>query len=60
MMVPEPFHGGSQDIEDKDFQTYDNFLHFVVICFFIIDIHGILLNRVVLKDFRSGQPDMIC
>jgi hypothetical protein len=59
VIVQESFHGSANDIEDKPFQTYDNFLHFAVICFIIIDVHDILRDRVVSKDFRSGQADMV-
>ena len=60
VIVRKSFHGGTDDVEDKNFQTYDNFPHFVVICFIIIEVHGIILQPVVSKDFHSGQPDMVC
>jgi len=47
IIVEKSFYGGADDIED--FQTYDDFLHFAVICFIIIEVHGILLQPVVSK-----------
>jgi hypothetical protein len=61
VVVDESFRSYPHDIEEEVFEMDYDFLHFVVVYFIVIEIHGVLPFMLFFRseDFRGSQPDML-